>query len=73
MCMGAILNARLDQIVYGAQSPKSGAIESVLELARVPGLNHAVRVRSGIRRDECAAILATFFEQLRSRGRSRTE
>ncbi len=67
MCMGAILNARLDEVVYGAASPKSGAVESVLELARVPGLNHRVRIRSGVRRDECAALLESFFEQLRSR------
>ncbi len=67
MCMGAILSARLDWIVYGAPSPKSGAVESVLELARVPGLNHRVRVRSGVRSDECAEILASFFAGLRVR------
>ncbi len=67
MCMGAVLSARLDTLVYGAQSPKSGAVESVLELASVPGLNHAVRVRSGVRHTECAGLLATFFEQLRVR------
>ena len=67
MCMGAIINSRLDMLVYGAASPKSGAVESVLELARVPGLNHTVKVRSGVRRDECAAVLRTFFETLRKR------
>lgn len=67
MCLGAILNARLDCLVYGAASPKSGAVESVLELAHVPGLNHRVRVRSGVRRAECADVLATFFAKLRRR------
>ena len=65
MCMGAVLNARLACVVYGASSPKSGAIESVLELAQVPGLNHRVQVRSGIRREECAELLSTFFAALR--------
>ena len=65
MCMGAVLSARLHTIVYGAVSPKSGAVESVLELANVPNLNHRVRVRSGVRRDECSALLASFFEDLR--------
>jgi tRNA(adenine34) deaminase len=71
MCMGAIISARLDWIVYGATSPKSGAVESVLELARVPGLNHAVRVRSGVRAQECAARLASFFEALRQKKQAR--
>lgn len=67
MCMGAVLSARLKWIVYGASSPKSGAVESVVELANVPQLNHRVRVRSGVRAEECAALLASFFEGLRKR------
>ena len=67
MCMGAILLSRIEAIVYGAASPKSGAVESVIELARVPGLNHRVRVRTGVHRAECGALLATFFEELRNR------
>ena len=69
LCMGAIISARLDWIVYGATSPKSEAVESVLELAQVPGLNHAVRVRSGVRAQECADRLASFFVALRQKRR----
>jgi tRNA(adenine34) deaminase len=65
MCMGAILGARIDWLIYGARSPKSGAVESVLELARVPGLNHKVSVRSGIEEAQCADLLRSFFTQLR--------
>jgi tRNA(adenine34) deaminase len=65
MCMGGILSARLDWLIYGAASPKSGAVESVVELAQLPGLNRKVRVKSGVRRDECAAVLAEFFKRLR--------
>jgi tRNA(adenine34) deaminase len=67
MCMGAILHSRLDCVVYGASSPKWGAVESVLELANVEGLNHRVRVRSGVRQEECAELLSSFFSVLRSR------
>ena len=67
MCMGAILHARADCVVYGAASPKWGAVESVMELAHVPGLNHRVKVRSGVMREECSALLARFFEGLRAR------
>jgi tRNA(adenine34) deaminase len=67
MCMGAILHARMDCVVYGAASPKWGAVESVLELAEFPDLNHRVQVRSGVRRNECSALLSTFFEALRNR------
>ena len=67
MCMGAVLHARMDCVVYGAASPKWGAVESVLELAEFPDLNHRVQVRSGVRHDECSALLSTFFEALRNR------
>ena len=55
----------IDWLIYGARSPKSGAVESVLELARVPGLNHKVSVRSGIEEAQCADLLRSFFTQLR--------
>jgi tRNA(adenine34) deaminase len=67
MCMGAVLHSRLDCVVYGAVSPKWGAVESVFELAHVPNLNHRVQVRSGVRADECQTLLSTFFEELRDR------
>ncbi len=67
LCMGAVLAARVDQVIYGAASPKSGAVESLLSLADIPGYNHRVVVRRGVLADESSALLATFFEKLRSR------
>jgi tRNA(adenine34) deaminase len=67
MCMGAILHTRMTRIVYGATSPKWGAVESVLELANVPDLNHRVQVTSGICAEECSMVLSSFFEQLRGK------
>ena len=67
LCMGALLSARIARVVYGATSPKSGAVESLVELAVVPGLNHRIAVRRGVREDEAAALLSTFFDSLRKR------
>ena len=67
MCMGAILHSRMDCVVYGAARPKWGAVESVLELAHVPDLNHRVQVRSGVLAEDCSALLTSFFDELRAR------
>jgi len=67
MCIGAVLHSRLDRVVYGAPSPKWGGVESVVELANMPELNHRVSVSSGVRHEECAKLLELFFAQLRNR------
>jgi len=67
LCMGAVLAARVEQVIYGATSPKSGAVESVLALAEIPGYNHRVVVRRGVLAEPSAKLLATFFEKLRVR------
>ncbi|MFN0058018.1 MAG: nucleoside deaminase [Planctomycetota bacterium] len=65
MCAGAILQARIPRVVYGARDPKAGAVESVVQLWR-PGLfNHDVSWRGGVLDDECAAMLTQFFRDLR--------
>ena len=66
MCAGAMLSARLDRLVYGADDAKAGAAGSVVELLRDPRLNHRVRVTRGLLADEGQALLARFFGQLRS-------
>ncbi|MBT9558560.1 MAG: nucleoside deaminase [Myxococcales bacterium] len=71
LCVGAMLAARVDRVVYGAASPKSGAIESLVMLAELPGYNHALRVRSGVRSDEAGVLLQAFFDKLRTRSKSR--
>ena len=65
MCSGAMLHARLDQVVYGAAEPRTGAAGSVLNVFAYPEINHQTQVLRGVLADECAAVMATFFQQRR--------
>lgn len=67
MCAGAIINARLKRVVYGAFDDKGGACASVLNLFELP-FNHRPLVRSRVLETECGEILTDFFEKLRKRG-----
>jgi tRNA(adenine34) deaminase len=66
MCAGALVNARVDQVVYGLSDPKSGACESVVRLLDIPELNHRVDYRGGVLADEVLAMMREFFEEKRS-------
>ncbi len=61
MCSGAILQARVPRLVYGADDPKGGAVRSCFEILSHPRLNHQVEVTSGVLAAECAAIIQSFF------------
>ncbi len=61
MCAGAIVLARIPNVVYGARDPKAGAAGSVLDILAEPALNHRPEVTGGVREDECAALLTRFF------------
>jgi tRNA(adenine34) deaminase len=65
MCMGAILLARIDRVVFGCHDPKGGAAGSLYDLSDDRRLNHRVVLSSRIREAECAAILSDFFAGLR--------
>lgn len=65
MCAGAIVNSRLDRVVYGCDDPKGGAVRSLFQIVDNPALNHRVEVTDGIRADECAAIMRDFFRSRR--------
>ncbi|MFZ3171154.1 MAG: tRNA adenosine(34) deaminase TadA [Carboxydocellales bacterium] len=67
MCAGAIVQARIPRVVYGALDPKAGAVDSLVDLLRHPGLNHQVEVTSGVLADKCGEIMQRFFRQLRER------
>ncbi|MGE3163738.1 MAG: tRNA adenosine(34) deaminase TadA [Planctomycetota bacterium] len=68
MCAGALVQARVGRVVYGARDPKAGAVESVVELFR-PGLfNHDIPWRAGVLEDECGGILTRFFKERRKSG-----
>ncbi|MEG0414322.1 MAG: tRNA adenosine(34) deaminase TadA, partial [Comamonas sp.] len=66
MCSGAMLHARLDTVIYGAAEPKTGAAGSVLDVFSYPQINHQTQVVRGVLAQECAAILAQFFQRRRA-------
>jgi tRNA(adenine34) deaminase len=68
MCAGALINARLGRLVFGARDPKAGAIVSLYELAADARLNHRFPSFSDCRAEESAALLQGFFRALRARG-----
>ena len=61
MCAGAIMNARIARVVFGARDPKTGACGSIVDLFAEPRLNHHAQVVHGVRADECGALLSAFF------------
>jgi tRNA(adenine34) deaminase len=65
MCCGAVIQARLARVVYGAPDPRAGAIESLYQLLDDPRLNHRVEALGGVLADECGALLREFFETKR--------
>lgn len=66
MCAGAIVHCRLDRVVFGAPDAKGGAAGGALNLLQFPTLNHRCEISSGVRRDECAGLLKSFFQERRS-------
>ena len=61
MCVGAMIQARIQRLVFGAYDPKAGAVGSVLDLSASKELNHRIEVNGGLLDDECASILKEFF------------
>ena len=66
MCAGAVLQARISRLVYGARDPKTGVHGSVVDLFAVARLNHHTQVVGGILADECGRLLADFFARRRA-------
>jgi tRNA(adenine34) deaminase len=67
MCAGAMIQARLPRLVYGAKDTKFGADGSVVNVMREAGFNHRVAVTGGVLEDEAIALLQQFFQKLRER------
>lgn len=68
MCAGAVVNARLARLVFGASDPKAGACGTLMRLTEDPRLNHRVTPVGGVMGDEAARLLREFFAGLRGRG-----
>ena len=66
MCAGAVVHTRLARVVFGAGDPKGGAAGGALNLLQFPTLNHRCEITSGLRLEECRALLQSFFAEQRA-------
>lgn len=65
MCIGAIMHARVQRLVYAASDPRAGAIHSAYTIPNDGKLNHSIEVESGVLADECSGLLTNFFRARR--------
>lgn len=65
MCVGAMVHARVREVIYGAAEPKAGALVSTVRAAELPGLNHRPVVTGGVLEAECRAVIQEFFRKRR--------
>lgn len=73
MCAGAIIQARIPQVVMGCMNPKAGCAGSILNILQMPEFNHQAEITSGILSQECSDILKEFFTDLRKRNKAAKE
>lgn len=73
MCAGAMINARVRRLVFGAYDPKSGAAGSRVDLFKAGLFNHDIEVTGGVLREECAALLSEFFKGKRAKKKDELE
>ena len=66
MCAGAMLQSRIERVIYGADDPKGGAAGTVINLLQFPGFNHNVKIVGGVMADQCKEILQKYFSVKRS-------
>ncbi len=67
MCAGAILNARISNLVYATEEPKFGSVESVANVLDNDKYNHKVKIEKGVLKEESSNLLKTFFKELRNK------
>lgn len=65
MCAGALVQSRVEHVVYGARDPKAWADRSLLEIVQNPGLNHRMEVTAGVLAEECSQTMKAFFQARR--------
>lgn len=73
MCAGAIVQARITEVVMGSMNPKAGCAGSILNILEEPAFNHQVKITRGILEEECSKLLTTFFKELRIRNKAEKE
>ena len=67
MCAGAIVQARMDEVVIGCMNAKAGSAGSVINLLDMKAFNHQVKITQGILEEECSSMLSRFFKELREK------
>jgi tRNA(adenine34) deaminase len=67
MCAGAMVHARIERLIYGADDAKAGAVRSVLQVVNHQALNHRIEVTRGVLAEECSRLLQDFFRSRRVR------
>lgn len=67
MCAGAIVQARIPEVVIGAMNPKAGCAGSIINLLQMDRLNHRVHMETGIMEEDCQKLLKDFFKDLRQK------
>jgi tRNA(adenine34) deaminase len=72
MCAGALVNARVKRLVYGAKDERFGAVETVFRICDSDFLNHKIEIVAGILADDCRKLMQDFFRQRRENQKSRT-
>ena len=66
MCAGAIIQARIDEVIFGARNPKAGCAGSIMNILSEPKFNHQARVIGGVMEEECAKLMSGFFKRFRT-------
>lgn len=67
MCAGALLQFRVETLIYGAKDPKAGAVDSLIDIVRHAKFNHQVKVIPGVLEEECRSVIQSFFRELREK------
>ena len=73
MCAGAIVQARITNVVIGSMNPKAGCAGSILNILEHPSFNHQVNVTRGVLEEQCSSMLSEFFKKLRKKKAGKTD
>ena len=65
MCAGALVQSRVERVIFGATDPKGGAMKSLFQIGNDPRLNHQIEITGGVMEHECSDVLKQFFKQRR--------
>ena len=71
MCAGAIVQARMPEVIMGCMNPKAGCAGSVINLLDMEGFNHRVKITKGVLQEECSTMLSDFFKKMREKGKEK--